>query len=85
MRSEFTALRAAEHPIPTNTTRIPVTRTPPAHATMTTPEASPPTRAPTPVTAGLEPRTIIATRAPVADPVDRPTISGLPSGLPEIV
>ena len=83
--SELTARNAAEQPMPTSTTRIPVTRIPPAHARMTAPETSPPSNAPTPVTVGLEPRMMIAIRAPVAHPVDRPTMSGLPSGLPEIV
>ena len=85
MSSELTARNAAEQPMPTRTTRIPVTRMPPAHARMIAPETSPPSKAPTPVTVGLEPRMMIAIRAPVAQPVDRPTMSGLPSGLPEIV
>ena len=83
--SELIARRAAEKPIPTKTTRMPVTRTPPAQARMSTPDTRPPTSAPTPVVAGLDPHTMIARRAPVAEPVDRPTMSGLPSGLPETV
>mgnify|MGYP006981061017 CR=1 FL=1 len=85
MSSELTARKAAEHPIPTRTTRIPVTRMPPAHARMNAPEASPPSKAPIPVTAGLEPIIMMANQSAGRAPVDRPTMSGLPSGLPEIV
>ena len=85
MSRELRARSAAEQPIPTSTTRTPVTRTPPAHATMRAPEARPPISAPAEVVAGLAPSTMIATSAPVAQPVDSPTMSGLPSGLPDSV